>query len=42
MLCEKGAYISAKVIDSDQPARTAQADLSRKFLLTVNFLNAKG
>ena len=42
MLCEKGLYTSAKSIDSGQPARSAQADLSRDILLSVSFLNFEG
>ena len=33
---------SAKIIDSGQPAQSAQADLGRKILLRVNFLHIKG
>ena len=31
-----------KSVDSGQPAQSAQADLSRNFLLYVNFLRVKG
>ena len=33
--------MSIKSIDQGQPTRTAQADLSRYFLLRVNFLNVE-
>ena len=33
--------ISTKIIDSYLPARTAQADMSRCFLLLVNFIHIK-
>ena len=35
----RGLTRLAKTIDSGQPARTAQADLSRYFLPVVNFLS---
>ena len=33
---------SAKSIDSCQPAQSAQADMSRNFSMSLNFLHVKG
>ena len=37
-----GLHAFAKSIDSGQPARNAQTDLGRNFLLLANFMHIKG
>ena len=39
---KKGLDASAKSIDSDQPAQSAQSDLGRNFSLSVIFQHVKG
>ena len=39
---ERGLNTSAKSIDPDQTAQTAQADLGRNLLLLVKFLHING
>ena len=39
---KKGLDTSAKSIASSQPAQSAQTDLSRYILLSINFLQPKG
>ena len=42
ILCGKNPNASAKSIDSNQPAPTAQDDMSRHFLTVVKFLQVTG
>ena len=42
MLCEKGLNTLAKSFGSCQPAQIAQADMSRNFSLSLNFLPVIG